>query len=194
MGISHLRGEPGWGHVSPHTVREAQDSSPGGRGPCGSACSLTPGRPLRLPRKSVSPLRVACELPISRPRGTVRWLGTRGSLVRTRVGVSSGASRPCRGRGEEGRAFNHHPPRSLAPRGAGRELTVPSALHFLSLLFVFTPLSPCFSGSFVLEHRRFLCCSLEGLSFRLLLGGWGCSVNLLYSCVALSLHQVENNI
>lgn len=99
-----------------------------------------------------------------------------------RVGVSSGASSPPP-EGEERRAepppITHHG--AWPPRGAGLELTVLSPLRLLFLLFIFTPLSLCLSGSFVLKHRHFLCSSREGFSFQLILGGWGRSVNLLYT-------------
>lgn len=185
MHISHLRGEPGWGHVSPHTVRGAGDSSPGGQGPCGSACSLTPSRPLRLPGKSISPLRVACELPHLQTKGDREMVGHQGIPGEDKGGGVLWGLQALQRERRGGQSLQPPPAPEPGPQRRRPELTVPSALRFLSLSFVFTPLSPCFTGSFVLEHRRFLCSSREGLSFRLILGGWGCSVNHLYTACGI---------
>lgn len=174
MGIAHLQGEPGWGMSVPMWWGElgAPVQVDGGLG--WVTCSLTPIQPLRLLGKDVSPLRLACELPCLQTKGDREMVGHRVISDEDRVGVSSGAPAP-RPEGEERRAeppsITHHG--AWPPRGAGLELTVLSPLHFLSLSFIFTPLSLCLSGYFVLKHRHFLCSSWEGFSFQLILGGWG---------------------
>lgn len=164
----------------------------------GSACSLTPGRPLCLLGKSVSPLRVACKLPHLQTKRDREMVGHRG--IPDEDGPTEGEERRA---GPSATTLLGAWP----PGGAGLELTC--CLHGASCSCLYWELTRCLRGpscsclycSFLhLCHRASqapLCLNtvvssapLRRVCFRLILGGWGCSVNLLYT----PLRQVENNI